>query len=200
MCLCRYACMFQELFKNHNQFLVCLSHLANKADSDYFSPELQPLRQISICRPCIPVKVVSLDLEGIPVHTDVAANKTRRVCLKGKCVCMHMSPYCSSWLPIPYSRVWVLAAVRLIYPIAARWVWQRNWHHRHECGPACGSPAQQRCLQRSLRFLSRHSEYTHTVWSLKLNPLPCTVGSELGVSGFMLLDTQTKDSKSLMTL
>ncbi len=72
--------MFQELFKNHNQFLVCLSRLANKADSDsdsdYFPPELQPLRQISICKPCIPVKVVSLDLEGIPVHTDVAANKT----------------------------------------------------------------------------------------------------------------------------
>jgi len=56
----------------------------------------------------------------------------------------------------------VLAAVRLIYPIAARWVWQRNWHHQHECGPACGSPAQQRCLQHSLRFLSTQWTHTHT--------------------------------------
>ncbi len=29
-----YACMYQELLKNHNKFLVCCAHLANKADSD----------------------------------------------------------------------------------------------------------------------------------------------------------------------
>ncbi len=106
---------------------------------------------------------------------------------------MHVSPYCSSWLPIPYSRVWVLAAVRLIYPIAARWVWQRNWHHQRECGPACGSPAQQRCLQRSLRFLSTQWIHTHTSLVSKLNPLPCTVGVWAG--GFWVYAARRTDKR-----
>lgn len=111
--------------------------------------------------------------------------------------CVHLSPYYSSWLPIPYSRVWVLAAVRLIYPIAARWVWQRNWHHQRECGPACGSPAQQRCLQHSLRFLSTQWRHTHThiytVWSLKLKPLLCAVGVWAG--GFWVYSFERTDKR-----